>query len=312
MLNYFRSISALLLIFCLGVTLLANEQATYYFPDKLGSSWVYVDQDGNELTRHAIEEKDVEGETFRAFSYEPAIEDWEDYDWVIHPFLYQVNENWISFYVGSDIEDVIKLFVSKMAKEAQDQLDQQLDQQEAANQLPPGFTFDLDYTIDDPTAQDYFYLLPTPVTFNEEWVAMEYQYKMDISISITEQDTTTDHLIDSSSIKVVQIGKVIGTETVETEAGTFKDCLKIEYRTFITVKIEPHGEQSQPLLNKYEINVEIGQKRVVDSIRTLWLAPNVGIVKFKSEEKQTSDEVKTLELKSYKIKSNNSENEENK
>ncbi len=308
MLNYFRSISALLLIFCLGVTLLANEQATYYFPDKLGSSWVYVDQDGNELTRDAIEEKDVEGETFRAFSYEPAIEDWEDYDWVIHPFLYQVNENWISFYVGSDIEDVIKSRVSKSMEEARDQLDQQLDQQEAANQLPPGVTIDLDYTI-DPTAQDYFYLLPTPVTFNEEWVAMEYQYKLDMSLSIqTDRDTTKDQPINSSSIKVVQTGKVIGTETVETEAGNFKDCLKIEYRTFTTVKIKPPGEQSQPLLEQ-EANEE---QEVVDSIRTLWLAPNVGIVKFKSEEKQISDEVKTLELKSYEIKSNNSKNEENK
>ena len=47
-------------------------------------------------------------------------------------------------------------------------------------------------------------------------------------------------------------------------------------------------------------------------IQEMVLAPNVGIVKFKSEEKQISDEVKTLELKSYEIKPNNSENEENK
>ena len=304
MLNYFRSISALLLIFCLGVTLLANEQATYYFPDQLGSSWVYVDQDGNELTRYAIEEKDVEGETFRAFSYEPAIEDWEDYDWVIHPFLYQVNENWISFYVGSDIEDVIKSRVSKSMEEARDQLDQQLDQQEVANKLPPGFNIDLDYTV-DPTVQDHFYLLLTPVTFNEEWVAMEYQYKLDMSLSIqADRHTTEDRPIDSSLIKVVQTGKVIGTETVETEAGTFKDCLKIEYRTVeTTTSTKLPAEQSQPLLEQ-EANEE---QEVDESIKTLWLAPNVGIVKFKNE-----DEDITLELKSYEIESDNSENEENK
>ena len=304
MLNYFRSISALLLIFCLGVTLLANEQATYYFPDQLGSAWVYVDQDGNELTRYAIEEKDVEGETFRAFSYEPAIEDWEDYDWVIHPFLYQVNENWISFYVGSDIEDVIKSRVSKSMEEARDQLDQQLDQQEVANKLPPGFNIDLDYTV-DPTVQDHFYLLLTPVTFNEEWVAMEYQYKLDMSLSIqTDRHTTEDRPIDSSLIKVVQTGKVIGTETVETEAGTFKDCLKIEYRTVETAtSTKLPAEQSQPLLEQ-EANEE---QEVDESIKTLWLAPNVGIVKFKNE-----DEDITLELKSYEIESDNSENEENK
>ncbi len=304
MLNYFRSISALLLIFCLGVTLLANEQATYYFPDKLGSSWVYVDQDGNELTRYAIEEKDVEGETFRAFSYEPAIEDWENYDWIIHPFLYQVNENWISFYAGSDIEDVIKSRMSENMQETQEQLQEQLNQQEIVDQLPPGVTIDLDYTV-DPTAQDHFYLLLTPATFNEEWIAMEYQYKLDMSLSIqVDLHTTEDHPINSSSVKVVQTGKVIGTETVETEAGTFKDCLKIEYRTVeTTTSTKLPAEQSQPLLEQ-EANEE---QEVDESIKTLWLAPNVGIVKFKNE-----DEDIALELKSYEIKSDNSENEENK
>ena len=86
------------------------------------------------------------------------------------------------------------------------------------------------------------------------------------------------------------------------------NCEKCQYRTLTTVKIKLHGEQSQPLPEQ-EANEE---QEVVNSIRTLWLAPNVGIVKFKSEEKQISDEVKTLELKSYEIKPNNSENEENK
>ena len=101
----------------------------------------------------------------------------------------------------------------------------------------------------------------------------------------------------SSTTNVVETGNVIGKETVETEAGTFEECLKIEYRTKTTVDTELPPEYKQ-LLPEQQTN---------ESVSTLWLAPNVGIVKFKSEQ-ENSDEVKTLELKSYEIQSDESEN----
>ena len=55
MLKKFRSGVVFFLVFGLSTTLMGNEWANYYFPDALGSYWTYEDQDGDELTRYAIE-----------------------------------------------------------------------------------------------------------------------------------------------------------------------------------------------------------------------------------------------------------------
>ena len=297
MMKYFRSIFVLLLIFGLSALLFANEWATYYFPDKLGSSWVYEDQDGNELTRYAVEEEDIDGKTFRAFEYEPEIDDWEKYMYAVHPFLYQVGDEWVAFYVGDNIENATKSILTK-------KLDETLAimRQQTAGQLPPGVTIDFDYTI-EPRAQDYFYLFPTSVAYNEEWVAMELDVKVEMTMDIQGAPVEIPAALKtvSSTTNVVETGNVIGKETVETEAGTFEECLKIEYRTKTTVDTELPPEYKQ-LLPEQQTN---------ESVSTLWLAPNVGIVKFKSEQ-ENSDEVKTLELKSYEIQSDESENGKNK
>lgn len=297
MLKYFRSIFILLFVFSLSATLLANEWANHYFPDKLGSFWVYENQDGEEITRSAVEEEEIDGETYRAFSYEPAIDDWEKYNYAVHPFLYQVGEEWIALYVGDEIEKASKSILSKKMEESLATVRQQL-----GGQLPPGITMDFDYKI-EPKAQDFFYLFPTPVIYNEEWVAMQLEIKVVMSIDIQGApiDVPEEFKSISSTSNVVETGNVIGTEDVETEAGTFKDCLKIEYRTETTTETELPAEAEQ-LLPEQQTN---------ESISTLWLAPNVGIVKFESEQEQ-SDEVFTLELTSYEIKSDESENGDSK
>ena len=44
---------------------MGTEWANDYFPDTVGSYWTYQDQDGNELTRYAVEPEEVDGETYR-------------------------------------------------------------------------------------------------------------------------------------------------------------------------------------------------------------------------------------------------------
>lgn len=67
-LKNFRFILAILLLFGLSATLMGNEWANYYFPDAPNSYWVYEDQNGDELTRYAIEPEEIDGEFYRAFS----------------------------------------------------------------------------------------------------------------------------------------------------------------------------------------------------------------------------------------------------
>lgn len=265
---------------------MGKEWAKIYFPDSIGSTWVYVDQDGNTLTRSAVEEKNVDGTTYRAFSYQPELQDLEQYQYLMHPLLYNVGEKWVALYVGDNIETATKSILSKRLDETIASMRLLI-----SEQLPPGITIDFDYTV-NPTAQDYFYLFPIPITYNEEWIAMELVVKVNMSMDINgaavEPPAELKSIISTTNFE--ERGKVIGKETVETQAGKFDDCIKIEYRTLTATDttLPPQIKQLIPI------------QEMQESVSTLWLAPNVGIVKYISNSENT-DEATSFELKSYEI-----------
>ena len=288
MLKIFRVVLSLLLIFGFSATLVGKEKADAYFPHALGSYWVYEDQDGNELTRRVIENKDIDGETYHAFSYEPALEDWANYDYHIHPHLYQVGEERVTFWVGDDVEKAVK---ARLTKEV-----------EAFGKIHES-NFDLLYDI-EVEAQDPFYVLPASVTFNEKWDVAEIKAKVTMT-----PDPPQDPEETIPEFTIVETGKVLGTENVETPVGTFEDCLKIEYRTATEVAIFPYDANGVAYDGSPDSNPP------GESVTTLWVAPNVGIVKFHQEAEdilltvithsqvKASTTVKTLELKRYEVKS---------
>ena len=294
MLKKMRSVFVLLFIFGFSATLMGNEWANYYFPDALDSYWTYEDQDGEELTRYAIAPEDIDGETYRAFGYDPVLEDWTKYQYYFHPYFYQVSDNWVAFFVGDDIENTTRAVTEKHWNEAMVVMKQQLN-----NQLPPGVTIDLNVTYElDIEAQDYFYVLPTPATFNEEWEASRVDVEMDLQIDITsnvEGFPPTSQMI-TMFLTLVETGNVTGTETVDTAAGTFEDCLIIEYKMDASIRTEPDLPEAKTMFE----DVYKG------ALTTLWLAPNVGIVKM-LQESESTDIVKTIELTNYEIKSTESE-----
>ena len=292
MLKRFRVVFSLLLVFGFSATLMGKERADTYFPHALGSYWIYGDQDGNKLTRRAVETKTIEGETYRACNYEPTLEDSVDYDYHIHPNFYQVGEKWITFLVGGDVEKAVK---ARLTKEV-----------EAFSKIHEA-NFDLLYDI-EVEAQDPFYVLPTSVTFNEKWDAAQIKAKVTM-----RPDPPQDPEKSISEFTIVETGKVLGTENVETPVGTFEDCLKIEYRTATEVAIFTQDASGE--LNP----VGEGESNPPgESVTTLWIAPNVGIVKFHQKmedilltvithsQVKASTTVKTFELKKYEVKSTDS------
>ena len=292
MLKKFRTVFTLLLVFGLSAALMGDEsEMTQYFPGALGSYWVYVDQDGNELTRRVVESEEIAEETYHVFDYEPALENSIDYDYHIHPDLYRVGEDGIAFLVGKEAKKALQArFVKEMAvllkmfKEA----------------APPGAEagFNLLYEI-EAEAQEQFYMLSTFTTFNEEWDAMRMKAKLTITPDPPQGDPDEAIL----EFTIVEKGEILGTEGVETPAGTFEDCLKVEYRTHTGVTIFPEEAEDEDADPPGE------------SITTLWIAPNVGIVKFHQKAEDillktvpipqitASTTVKSLELKKYEIKS---------
>ena len=275
----FRVVFSLLLIFGFSATLAGKEGTDTYFSHTLGSYWIYADQDGSELTRSAVEKKKIEGEMYSSFSYEPVLKNWIDYDYHFHPNLYQIDEERVTFLVGDDVEKAVK---ARLAKEV-----------EAFRKIHEE-NFDLLYDI-EVEAQDQFYVLPISVTFNEKWDAAQIKAKVTMT-----PDPPQDPEEIILEFAVVETGKVLDTESVETSAGTFENCLKIEYRTKTEVAAFPQeGELHPP----------------GESVTTLWVAPNVGIVKFHQEAEdilltvithsqvKASTTVKTFELEKYEIKS---------
>ena len=288
MLKKFRNILIFLLVFSFTLGLLGDEsEITQYFPNAFGSYWVYKDQNGNELTRRAIEDEEVADKTYHAFSYEPTVKDWTDYIYHVQPFLYQIGEEQITFFVGDEVKETVKARLTKEIKTAIEMM---------KKIVPPGAdasSFDLNYDV-KVEAQDHFYLLPIPVTFNKEWDAMQIK----ATVALSEPGGGD---LGTGNFTISEIGNVLGKETVETPAGTFEDCLKIEYRTESELLLTPPSETDPP----------------GESVTTLWLAPNVGIVKFhqKAEgmfsntipELKSPPTVRTLELMKYKIQPDDSE-----
>ena len=133
MLKSLRFMLTLLFVFSFSATLMGNEWANYYFPDALESYWHYEDQDGNELTRYAVGPEDIDGETYRAFSYAPRLEDWTDYQYYVHPYFYSVGDEWVAFFVGEDVENATKAIMAQQWEEIIAVMRQQMQ-----NQLPPG------------------------------------------------------------------------------------------------------------------------------------------------------------------------------
>ena len=63
-----------------------------------------------------------------------------------------------------------------------------------------------------------------------------------------------------TSIIMTETGVVVGTETVETEAGTFEECLKIEFHLETKRKIDDVPKEA---------------KQQLSIVTTVWLAPKL-------------------------------------
>ncbi len=289
MLKRFRDVITLLLLFVFTAGLLGDEsEIVQYFPNTLESYWVYKDQDENELTRRAIEDEEVAEKTYHAFSYESTVEDWAAYSYHVQPFLYQIGEKQITFFVGNEVKKTIEARLAKEIKAMVETL-----KRIAPTEDPSSFDIDHDVKVE---ALEDFHLLSIPVTFNEEWDVMRIKATVMLSDPGGEGGGV-------AHFTIFETGNVLGKETVETPAGIFEDCLKIEYRTKTEILLSPPTEMDPP----------------GESVTTLWLAPNVGIVKFHQEVEKmflsaipdpqfkSPSTVKTLELTKYKVEVDDSE-----
>ena len=312
MLKKFLSTFVILLILGLSLTQVGNGIGEEYFPTTLGSYWVYKDQEGNELTRRAVEGKEIAGETYNRFSYESDAEDAVKYPYHFHASLYRIDEGSVTFLARDEIEKTIKARLTKEMETFTEATEKVVNNHAAAD--VPSISFDINYNV-AVEAEDFFLLLPTTTNPYEKWHTTRIEAKVRMRYDIQGGPTGFQDAGDIPAILfdfyIVEIGNILSTETVETPAGTFEDCLKIEYRTATTMQVSPpdqHATSEPP----------------GESVTTLWLAPNVGIVKFHQGTEdiflktipdpglQSAATVKTLELTNYEIKTTESGSDETK
>lgn len=300
----------IIFLLCLCTNLMGEESNKDYFPVTPGSSWVYIDQDGNEMTLRTIEGEEIADKIYHGFSYEPEIKDWKNFNRFMLPSLYHIGDDWGKSLVGDEVEKAVKarftremVLLSKLAKNAIES--------EFPDEINASVQVKYDVKVE---AEDHFNLLSIPAAPDEEWDAMQIKATIKLKYDIKgipdiPNSEAMPEIILNFTIN--ETGKIIGKENVKTAAGTFEDCLKIEYRTETEMDTEyPAPSEESP----------------GESITTLWLAPNVGIVKFHqkssmiflsmmserdlvqaspSEEEQaeiTKPKVRTFELKKYENK----------
>ena len=290
-----------LLLLSFSVTLLGDESVQKYFPGTLDSFWVYEDQDGNELTRYSIEDEEIAGETYRAFSYDPELEDWANYSCFIRPGLYNVNDEGITLAVDEAVENAAE---ARLKKEID------IFVEVLKGQAPPGVEIPFSISVDvEAQGREDLLLLPENVAVNEEWDVNQVEVNAKM---IIEGAGVPENEQVGMDFTIIETGIVLGTETVETTAGTFEDCLKVEYRTETTAVLTPTPSPD-----------EVAPPG--ETVTTVWFAPNVGIVQLHQKSgymflDMIPDDAdlpialpppteRTLELKRYEIKTIESESD---
>ena len=218
------------------------------------------------------------------------MEEWTDYEHYVHPNFYQIRKDGIVFFVGDEVE---KAFEARLRKEMEaDSKKQQ------GISTSPGVSADFSYEI-AVEAKDDFYLLPTPIVFDKAWTATQISGSITLKLKMQSPDFQIPggDQVNAIPIDLVEKGKVTAKEIVKTPAGTFKDCLKIEYWMDADdeAKVGEKAGEAQSA-SPDEAGIEL---------TTLWLAPNVGIVKF-IRVSADSKVKKSLELTQYETKSTNS------
>ncbi len=293
MLKRLSTTFSILLLTILSATLSGNETAKLYFPSTLGSSWVYEDKDGNELTRQVVEGEEKSGVTYYGFSYDPELKDWVDFDQHFMPYLFHVSDEWVSSLVGEEVENALKARLSK-----------EIDSLSELAETVPGVNATISITYDVETeADENIFLLPLGVTPDVEWDSINIKAIISMTMDIKgspEVQRTQEY--PTITLDIQETGIILGTETVDVTAGTFEDCLKIQFQT------ETELTPSNPNSDLEELG---------ESVTTIWLAPNVGIVKYHQESEKiivnlitdsdfpedprTQPDVTSYELQAYEI-----------
>ena len=193
------------------------QQMPNYFPDAVGSRWVYRNPDGSEWARSVTNGNSIQGEGFQVFTYAPPVTGTElDY---LKPDIFRVTDNQVLFVIGEKIDRYVQ------------------------NVLPTWVAdefagLELDITI-EPITHPEFVFSHLPLTVNFQWDA----FRTHVNGHIVLQNLVL--LQFPFEVQVSVKGEIVAVSPLETPAGSFEETYQIEYKTEITQTLFSEVETTQ-------------------------------------------------------------------
>ena len=177
-----------------------------YFPDTVGSKWVYRDAAGQEWTREITDRNDTQDNIYQTFNY-PSTDLETEID-ILRPTFFRVTQNNILLDVSDKIDKYIQ---TELPKSVQDDF-AGLDVKVVTEQVSyPELVF-----------------LQLSLTSNFHWKALDVQAQGNLIL----QDLTLLHIPFEVLINIK--AEVLSQTHIETPAGSFENTYQIEYQNDVT------------------------------------------------------------------------------
>lgn len=182
------------------------EQMPNYFPDGIGSRWIYKNSDGRQWTREVSGKVNIEGKDYQVFEDTPPITGTElDF---LNSTYYRVTSNEVMFTVSEKVTDYLQ---TELPKAVQDEF------------------AGLELTVAvEPFAHPELVFFQIPLVPNFQWDALSIK----VNGNIILQNLVLLQIPFEARISVK--GEVVAESPLETSAGNFEKTYQIEYQTEIT------------------------------------------------------------------------------
>lgn len=187
-------------------TPLPMKEMPNYFPDAVGSRWVYKNSDGLQWTREIRGEVNIEGKDYWVFKDTPPIAGTElDF---LNSTYYRVTPNEVIYTVSEKVTDYLQ---AELPKAVQDEF------------------AGLELTVAvEPFAHPELVFFQIPLVPNFQWDALNIK----VNGNIILQNLALLQIPFEAHLSVK--GGVVAESPLETPAGNFEKTYQIEYLTEIT------------------------------------------------------------------------------